>query len=450
MTTADVDRASDARLDIRTEIADRSAGDEAIRIVELVAPADDGSPLALNPRFSILTGLTDEAKHRIGETVLSLYTRPGRPDLAGTVLVDGLRRSLAEQPDPAERQTAGPAAIFRDHSDTVAGHSIAWADPIDLQAVVDALEVAIRLTAAELRGADQAARAARIEDGQPAELIDLTDAHDDEAEDLEEAVELLDRIAADPRHFDELEALLAEIDGVEPLADVDSEVAQYAAALSRLAPSDPAALRADLEAKLAAAERVRDSHLLERRVFVDRLVDVLDELGVDADIEKAPEVAERVLGERQEIAELRARLESRRSELATITEPPPAASPDLERHRSRLRRRLQSQQRILAATREQLAYATREPIVWSELPGRTVTPTNSDGRPLPILVEDPTVDLPVRHGASALSVLLRLSELTQVVCISDDPDLARWSNQIGDRVELIEANGWFAREGRRS
>jgi len=81
--------------------------------------------------------------------------------------------------------------------------------------------------------------------------------------------------------------------------------------------------------------------------------------------------------------------------------------------------------------------------VWSELPGRTVTPTNSDGRPLPILVEDPTVDLPVRHGASALSVLLRLSELTQVVCISDDPDLARWSNQIGERVELIEASGWF-------
>ena len=446
MTSADVDRVSDARLALRTEVAGRRPPDEAIRIVELVAPSGESGLLELNPRFSILTGLTDEAKHRIGETVLSLYTRPGQPDLDGIALIDGHRHSLTERPDPAGRQTAGPAAIFSDHTDTVAGHSIAWADPVDLQAVVDSLEVAIRLTAAELRGADQAARAARLDgSGPPAELIDLTADATDEAGDLDEAVELLDRIAADTSRFEEIEALLAEIDGVEPLADADSAVAQYAAAISRLAPSDPASLRFDLESKLASAERVRDSHLLESRVYVDRLVVVLDELGVDAGADDATEMARRVLDERKEIAELRSRLVSRRSELAS---PEPVTGPssiDLERDRSRLRRRLQSQQRILAATHEQLAYATREPMRWSELPGRTVTPTNSDGRPLPILVEDPTIDLPVGHGASALSVLLRLSELTQVVCLSDDPDLARWSDQIGDRVELIEATDWFAR-----
>ena len=451
MTSADVERVGQVRQRLREVIAGRI--DPAVRILELSAPPSAQSgPLRLNRRFAVVSGLSERARRAIDETIRGLFTGvPGPQALDGTVVIDGDHQPLRQPRTESDAQSAGAAAIFTDHFDEVGANSIAWADPVDLAAVVDALEAALELTEAELRGADIVARERRTAGVDAVDHIDLTDDGDDRVE-IDAAIATLGEIGAQDEAFDRLETLLVEITKTAPVVTDDSAVEQYSAAIERLLPTDPSAVRVELEGKLAAAREARDAQRRTRSACVDRLVAILDELGVDADTDTAIERAERVLVEREEIERLRRRLEARRDELDPDTTRPEAATDTqvdvaLERRRAQLQRRHHSQQRLLAATREQLAFARRDSADWSELPGRIVTPTNGEGRPLPILVEDPTVDLPSRHAASALSVLLRLSELTQVICLSDDADLARWCGEIGDRVGRTSATGWFRDEG---
>lgn len=454
MTSADVERVGQVRQRLREVIAGRV--DPAVRILELDAPPpSDSAPLRLNRRFAVVSGMSERAKRAVDETINGLFTgTPGPEALEGTVVIDGDHQPLWQPRTESEAQNAGAAAIFADHYDAVGANSIAWADPADLAAVVAALETALELTEAELRGADIIAREHRTAGLQPAEHIDLATA-DDARTEIDAAIATLGQIGSQAERFDRLEGLLLEITMTAPVVTDDSAVEQYSAAIERLLPTDSATVRTELEAKLSAARQARDGHRRERAAIVDRIIQVLDELGVDSDPANAVERAERVLVERGEIDRLRQRLESQREHTgpapAVIASPPQPTDidPALERRRAQLRRRRQSQQRLLAATREQLAFARRDGATWSELPGRTVTPTNGEGRPLPILVEDPTVDLPSRHAASALSVLLRLSELTQVICLSDDADLARWCKEIGDRVGQSAATGWFREEAER-
>jgi hypothetical protein len=446
VTSAGIERVDEVRRRLREMLGPRT--DPAVRIVQLDAPSAQPESLVLNRRFTVVAELSEDAKHALGATVRSLYEGALLDGgLSGTVIIDGEIRALDTPMPEADSQRAGAAAIFRDHFDAVGANSIAWADPVDLRAVVDALETAIALTSAELRGADLVAREGRLRDVEPAEVVDLRASS--ERSEIDDTISALDQAASRPELFDSLEGLLHEIQMTAPIVTDDSAVEQYSAAIGRLLPTDSSATRAELHDKLDAATRLRDHHRQQREELVDKVVVALDDIGVDADRGNAIERAERVLVEREELGRLRDRLVLRldaTDPAAPEPEPelPPGVDAALERRRDQLRRRLQSQQRLLAATQEQLAFASRQGAEWSELPGRTVTPTNGDGRPLPILVEDPTVDLPSRHGASALSVLLRLSQLTQVICISDDPDLARWTREIGDRVDFVEAEGWFA------
>ncbi|MGI9614520.1 MAG: hypothetical protein ACR2QO_16540 [Acidimicrobiales bacterium] len=122
-------------------------------------------------------------------------------------------------------------------------------------------------------------------------------------------------------------------------------------------------------------------------------------------------------------------------------------SPELEaveRERDHLRRRLRSQKQLLATGRE-LA-AAGDPAAVIDLPGRGSTPVNSQGRPLPILVEEPLIDLPLGLGAMMLSVLVRMSEIAQVICVSDQPDIEDWCQSMGDRAGFSRATGWFTGE----
>ena len=61
-------------------------------------------------------------------------------------------------------------------------------------------------------------------------------------------------------------------------------------------------------------------------------------------------------------------------------------------------------------------------------------------------MEDPLHDIPGRQGVSALAVLLRVSEMCQVICVSDEPELQDWTVAVGDRAQWIRATGWFAGE----
>ena len=116
----------------------------------------------------------------------------------------------------------------------------------------------------------------------------------------------------------------------------------------------------------------------------------------------------------------------------------------VEAERKRLQRRLRSEQLLLAATRDQIAAATSSNGSRSRAAAPTVVPLGSSGRPHPVFVENPLAGVPIRLGAAALSVMLRLSATTQVLCAADEDDLTAWCASVGDRAGRVVATGWFA------
>jgi len=179
------------------------------------------------------------------------------------------------------------------------------------------------------------------------------------------------------------------------------------------------------------------------------VVPVLLELGLDPS-DDAAATAARVLEESEELVSIRRRLEAQLAGVPSPSRATPGASVELQMldtRRTRLRRRLRSQRAFLAAAQDHLAFATdgADPTLPPRLDSAAI-PANSGGRPLPLLVEDPLHDIPGRQGVSAMAVLLRVSEMCQVICVSDEPELHDWTAAVGDRAQWIRAEGWFAGE----
>ncbi len=393
MSVAVDDRVREARQRLRQASDERTRTDPALRILTLGSPRPADAPLRLHAGLTVVHGLAEDARAALSVTVAGLYENAPHLGLEGTVLVDGRNQSIRAPRPPAASQLAGAEAMFAPLDDIPFSlPTIGWAEVSDLTDLVGSIETAVRLTEAELRGADDAARQLRIEQTDVPDVIDLRVHENDDAETRE---------------------TLTAVEAVTPDPEVIGRLKQ--------------ALASDLDVR-----------------------PILAELGLDGGAEPTV-IATQALQESEELASIRRRLEAR---LAGVIEPvrtAPGTSTELqqlERRRTRLRRRLRSQRAFLAAAQDHLSFAVdggASPGMPTRLESAAI-PANSDGRPLPLLVEDPLHDIPGRQGVSALAVLLRVSEMCQVICVSDEPELQDWTVAVGDRAQWVRAAGWFAGE----
>jgi len=182
-----------------------------------------------------------------------------------------------------------------------------------------------------------------------------------------------------------------------------------------------------------------------RRSEAYGVVDLLATLGVDSSPETALDIAQRVIGERSELVAIRARLDEkllapRPQRRPTIISPRLAA---ITRRSEDLRRKLEAQQHVLIASHLLLAASLGRRPPESTINER-IGPMSDHRRALPILLVEPLADLPTHLGSAILSVLLRMSEQHQVICISENEDVHDWAARLGGRVGVSLALGWFA------
>ncbi len=391
MTPVDDTRVQQARRRLRQVSDERSRHDAAVRILTLVSPRVSDAPLRLHSGFSIISGLSEDGRQALASTVAAIYDQTPSVGLDGTVLFDGEHHGL-HAPRPAVAiQSAGAEAMFGAPQATPALPDIGWADAGDLKALVEAIDSAVRLTEAELRGADEYARSLRLENTDVPEVIDLR-MHDGDRAEIRETLSAMDAMAPNPAH-----------------------VADLRTSRSR---NDP-----------------------------DGVAGILQQLNIDPGTNPF-ETADRVLAESDELAAIRLRLEGRLVGVTRSrpTNPASAELTNVDNRRIRLRRRLRSQRGFLAAAQDHLSLTLHPESTGASRTEAVAIPANSDGRPLPLLLEDPFQDIPGRQAIAALSVLLRVSELCQVICVSDGPELANWADAVGDRADWMRASGWFEGE----
>ena len=65
---------------------------------------------------------------------------------------------------------------------------------------------------------------------------------------------------------------------------------------------------------------------------------------------------------------------------------------------------------------------------------------------MPVLIEDPFLDLPNELAGTTLAMLRRHSAIAQVILVTNRSDVRRWCNGLGSNVEAVVATGWFAEE----
>lgn len=437
MTPSDVLRVREARRRLREVIPERSRADTAIRIIELESPRPDGVPLLLHPEFSVIGGLSAGAYAEVLATIDALQQNTATIGLDGTVVVSGELFSLH---DPTIPTLAANVDIVLDDSDV----DVAWADHDELRELVSAAESAVLVTSAELRGADSIAEELRSGQEDVPEVIDLrtTDA---DREEIRQTLEALDELEPNTDAVDDLTDRLARLSASPSPTSLQATVEQYSAALARVQPTDADFVRRNLEEALDDAVEAQNAYERERRTQLFGIVDVLATIGVTAEPDTAVELAERVLAERSELASIRARLVEKLANPAVrirhVHESPELA--DVERRTANLQRKLTTQRYILTFAR--LIYATSDgraagPSTINEAIG----PVGDHRRALPIALVEPLDDLPAHLGAAVLSILLRLSEQHQVICLSDHEPVHDWASDLGGRVGLVDVSGWFA------
>ena len=390
MNVAVDDRVREARRRLRQASDERTRTDPALRILTLTSPRTADAPLRLHTGLSVVHGLGEDARAALAVTVAGLFENAPHSGLDGTVLVDGRHQSIRSPRPPVATELAGARAMFGAEI-PFALPTIGWAEESDLADLGGSIESAVRLTEAELRGADDEARRLRTEHTVVPEVIDLR-VHENDHDEVRETLAAMEAMAPDPQVIGQL----------------------------------------------------RDAH--------DRGADVapqLAALGLDGAGDPHT-VAAQALQESEELVAIRRRLEAQLAGVPSPSRATPGASLELQlldARRTRLRRRLRSQRAFLAAAQDHLAFAADgvDPTLPSRLDAAAIPP-NSGGRPLPLLVEDPLHDIPGRQGVSALAVLLRVSEMCQVICVSDEPELQDWTVAVGDRAQWIRATGWFAGE----
>lgn len=440
MNQVDLDRVGQARRRLRSASSSPHHDDLAIRVVELTSPNPAGEDLELNRNFTVISGLSEPARRALADTIDGLrLDDPGR-GLVGIIEDHGARFPLHAVGRGPE--VPGTSLIpARPFSFTSAPRT---AEAAQLAEIIETIDRAVLLSGAELRGADAAAEAIRQEiiesRGSSIELVGP------EVDEARRTLAALDEVAPPAEVIEHIEKVLRAVEANPERVALRARRSQAEGARGQVLPGDSRnfAMLADLA--IAEADGELAEFDMRSQSEASLLAASLALLNIEVSPAAAPETAAKVLEECAELDSIRQRaLQTIADEASAPAAQPQALTEQLQRiadQQAHIQRRLRSQQQMLAIAREQ----------WSiygigEIDLRTHLDFSAgSSRPLPILVEEPLADLPMRLSGAILSMLLRHSATTQVICISDLPDLRNWCQAVGVRAGWVAATGWFAEE----
>ncbi len=434
MNQLDVDRVEQARQRLQSAARSPHHDDPAIRLVELTSPRVEDAALELHRSFCVVSGLAEPARRALADTIDALRLGDPQTGLSGIVEARGRRTPL----HAARREPRAPGTSLVATRPFATGASHRTAEATQLAEVINTIDRAVLLSGAELRGADAAAQ--EIRDRLP-ESPTSTELAIPELEDARRTLAALDEVSPPVEIVEHIARVLRVVEANPERISLTARRSQAEGARGQVLPGDSrnVAMLADLA--IAEADGAIAEFDMRPQSDASLLASSLDLLSIETTPASAPLMAKKVLDECEELDQIRRKAQ----EVIDSARAPIAADDQLrldtiDQHRSHIQRRLRSQQQLLAAAREQWAI-----IGVGELDLRThidlVTDTT---RPLPILVEEPLADLPMRLSGAIMSTLLRHSNATQVICVSDQSDLHTWCDSVGDRAGWVAATGWFA------
>lgn len=429
--SVDQTRVDEARERLRAADQNPFRNDPAIRVVELDSPRDGDEPLAVHPRVAVLDGLSESAKQSIAATVDGIRLRNRNVGLTGRVEVNGRRRPISSL----------------DQTDRFVGSGLEAAD-LFISApeanlyieVAKSAERAIRLSAAELRGADERADLIDAQRAELAQSLAAASTLEPSADDRQAMLAMIDEVVLPVPAVQQLQRGVAALHADPQRVSLRAAIEQAEAARARLLPSDgnQAALLADLA--LAEADGSLAAYDVIPGGAASMLHGQLSQLGLDSTPDQAPVVAERVIAESIELHEMRHSL-SRELGQGEVVEIADSIDDDkslldqrraLDEQRMRIQRRLRAQQQLLAIAQETIA----------ELQGLGDS-ARAAGDLSPLLIEEPLADLPASLNGAVLSMLLRHSAHRQLICISNQRQLEQWSASVAGRAGWTRSQGWF-------
>ncbi len=437
----DLDRVQEARRRLETADATTRNSDASIRIVELHSPRVGEAPLELDRGFCVLASMSGPARQALAATIDAVRTNNEHIGLAGVVESYGRRSRMHQQ--RVEPKTAPGTSLVPTLS--IFGRSAHTEEIEQLHEVIETIDRAVLLSSAELRGADAAAAALDAElaiGGSTAGVRASTDIElyspTNPLTDDQQVLAALDSVALPVEQVDLIRKAVAALRADTQRTRLQAACSQAAAARSQVQPTDGQQVNMMAELAVAEADGTLAEYDMEPGSSAETLTRQLAEIGIDATAFTAPEIADRIIGESEELESIRARLITSIESVANSPEVERLTTErrDVERQRLRITRRLRSQQQLLAVARDE---STR-----LGFDQHTLDLRDAAERPTPILIEDPLDDLPARLSGAILSTLLRHSAQTQVICVSDQLDLRQWCNSVGDRAGWVQASGWFA------
>ncbi len=441
MTPSDLSRVREARR--RLEAADVHSGssDPAIRIVELQSPRLGERSLPLDRAFCVISGLAPAPRQALAATIDAVRSHNENMGLSGIVETYGRRFPMHKAATLAPKVPGSELVPTGSLFNRAAAYS---AETEMVLEVIDTINRAILLSAAELRGADAAAADVETEravltnsDSGSAVGATLVVRSEDE-----EMLEALDMIAPPLPAIEELQLTVANVRADDRRTKLEGALSQARAAREQVLPSDANDVTVMADLAVAEADGALAEYDMTPGSPTEQLTSQLAALGFEAAPFEAADVADRLIAESAELETIRARL-LRSIESSSL--PPEIIELETRRHeidqrRMRIRRTLRSHQQLLAVMKEE----SRRLGADVDGTGGLLDLRDEQERPYPILIEEPLADLPARLTGSILSILLRYSYQTQVICVSDQLDLHRWCESVGDRADWVHATGWFA------
>ena len=432
MSTADSTRVVEARRRLRETSDNSSIDDDAVRIVSLNSPRGADEPLALHRSLAIIARLGDGPRQALASTVDAVRQRNPNMGLTGSIEIRGRRRSI----DSLERP------LYRPGADLLAPlPMLASAEAALFIEVAEAIDRAVLLANAELRGADTAAAelAQELEDITTAVLAESPNNQDPSA-----MLATIEQVRLPDSDVNQLRGLLAELESDPTRVTYQAAVEQAHAAKGGLLPGDgnQAMLLADLA--IAEADGSLAAYDMAPGGVAERIHLVLEGVGLATHPAEAPGVARRALTETEQLDQMRAELLSSTRALNAgdrqrdaLIDREETLRDDLRRVedvRMRIQRRLRAQQQLLALARQTVDEIHRG----SAREIRTIEDLS------PLLIEDPLGDVASHLGGAVLSLLLRHSLQRQIICVSEFTALERWCGSVGERAGWVQAHGWFA------
>jgi len=441
VTPSDLSRVREAR----RRLEDAAGGlegnsDPALRIVELQSPRSAEPSLTLDRAFCVVSDLADGARQSLAATVDGVRMGNENIGLAGTVETYGRRFPLHHVSKIAPK-VPGSAVV---PVSTGAGRSSTRSSAVEmLLEVANQIDRALLVSAAELRGADSAmsdveSERALVTNADESAAVGSTLAVRSEDEEMLEALEM---VAPPLGAIEELRTLVRQLREDGGRTQLEAALSQARAAREQVQPGDSKEVVVLAELAIAEADGALASYDMTPGSPTEALTSQLAELGFSSAPFEAAQVADRLIDESSELELIRERL-LRSIDAAAL--PPEVLKLEAGRHRIdeqrlRIRRRLRSQQQLLAVAKEE---ATRLGVDLGR--SDVLDLRDAPDRPTPILIEDPLADLPAHLSGAILSILLRISQETQIICVSDQPALESWCASVGERASWVRASGWFA------